>query len=101
MWRALEKTGLRADLNLRWRADHICDIIRCMLVYETMQGMRDGLQEIVSRNQKDGQYVVGRVKDRLSQPNGEFKLFSASVLVSIRTSHRATLASKLEVGATS
>ena len=71
LWRALEKTGLRADPNLRWRADNICDIIRCMLVYETMQGMRDGLKEIVARNQREGQYVVARVKDRLSAPNCE------------------------------
>ena len=30
IWRAMEKTGLRADEKLRWRADNICDIIRCM-----------------------------------------------------------------------
>ena len=46
------------------RSDNVCDIVRCMLVYENIADLRAGLRAIVS----DKMTRVLRVKDRFGAP---------------------------------
>ena len=100
MWRALEKTGLRVSEDLRWRADNVCDIVRCMLIFDTMEGFNKGLRCIEDRNGKQGNFCVVRVKDRLGTPlSSGWSVFSvsshhlscSSISFSLRSFHAISL----------
>ena len=66
--RMLEKTLLRRG-EARGSAERICDVVRCMIVVQKMETLREVLEDFI-RLHMLGKVVVVRVKDRFEKPSG-------------------------------
>ena len=66
--RIVEKAALRPGAG-RGRADHVCDVVRAMLVAKDMRTV-GAISEALCALQAEGLIEVRRVKDRFAQPSG-------------------------------
>ena len=64
VFRAIEKTAMRADEENQFLCSNVYDVVRGALVYETMAGVMEGLEEVFK------EFVVLRIKNRFV-PVGE------------------------------
>ena len=64
VYRAIEKTAMRAEDNLRFKCSNVYDVVRGALVYDTMSEILVGLQEVCEK------FHVVRIKNRFV-PVGE------------------------------
>ena len=58
VFRAIEKTAMRADKSRRFECSNVYDVVRGALVYETMTEVRAGLKEVCDK------FDVVRIKNR-------------------------------------
>jgi len=58
VFRAIEKTAMRADESRRFECSNVYDVVRGALVYETMDGVIAGLREVCDT------FAVLRIKNR-------------------------------------